>query len=304
MKWPWKTVLWIWTLSPVCTAACFFFGWSQWEKARAARLVDPAYRLTTLIQTGPEKEALKSDYFAELLGLCVDRPLSLYAIDLKSAEKKLRASPLLEDVSVERRPPNALYIDYTVRRPIARLADYANTLIDEKGHLFPMTPFFPPKELPEIYLGLGPFGSEQGGSWEKAIDTPSFALAKEVLALAANATWKESQDSAGKALTWWNVKRVDVSHAFAPSLGQREIVLLSEEHVVVFIDQKEIRAVFPKILRLAPKTCQEQLAHFSHLQSAMLADYKRQIREAGVGGSFAPRIVDLRLSKLAFVQND
>lgn len=301
-KWSLKTALWIWILSPLCTGSFFLFGWNKWQQVKRSRLHDSAYCLSAIIQTGPEKEALKSEYFAEVLGLSHDRPVSIYAIDPASAEKLLKTSPLLSEVSVARKSPNALYIDYTVRRPMARLADYANTLVDEEGHLFPMVPFFPPKELTELYLGLPPFGKEV--SWQVPLSTASFSLAKEVFHFLGTETWREEETPSGKVLTWWNVKRVDVSNAFAKSLGQREIVLLTEEHIVVFTEAKEIRAVFPKILRLSPKSYREQLPHFFTLQKSMLADYAKQVRESGVGGSFAPRIVDLRLSQLAFVQND
>lgn len=263
-------------------------GYGLWKQYRSERLQSEAYRLTAIIQTGPEKEALKTAYLAEILGLSADHPTQLYAFDVKKGEKKLLASPLIRSAKIKRLPPNTLYIDYEVRKPAAWLADYKNVAMDREGHFFPVAPFFSPKHLPEIYLGLPPFD----GTWEIPETHPSFDLALEVLQFLETAPWKEGL----------RIQRIDVSNALAPSLGQREIVLFTEEEISLRQQEKELVCIFPKILRLAPKDCLQQLHHFFTLRRTMAEDYKKQLSSLKEGGRFAPRIVDLRISQLAFVE--
>jgi hypothetical protein len=272
-------------------------GFSLYRNWKIKRMTSPEYRIVSIIQTGMEKEALKTAYLAELLHLSVDEPFQLYALDLKKAQSMLLTSPLISDVKVKRIPPGTLFIDYTVRKPIALLADYANTAIDQDGFLFPVSPFFSPKQLPEIYLGLPPFGSSEdsmerkGGEWLTPLRNRYFSLALEVLQLLEAFPQKEGMQ----------VERIDVSNAFAPSLGQREIVLKIEDELVLQRSQKEFVCLFPKILRLAPKDYRSQLNNFLALRCNMLDDYKRQLASIHQGGRFAPRIIDLRIPQLAFI---
>jgi hypothetical protein len=260
-------------------------GYSVWKKHRNERLRSPAYRISAIVQTGPEKEALKTAYLAELLGLSADQPTQLYALNVKKAESLLLASPLIASAKVVRQPPSTLYIDYEVRKPVAWLADFKNTAIDAEGYLFPIDPFFPPKRLPEIYLG-----APADSGWK--IDSPYFDLALEILQFLETAPWKEGL----------RIQRIDVSNAFAPSLGQREVVLFTEEEMSVRKGEGEIVCTFPKILRLAPKEYTQQLSNFFALRRAMMEDYRRQIASIQEGGRFAPRIIDLRIPQLAFVE--
>jgi hypothetical protein len=270
-----------------------------WTRSSRSRLSDPAFHITAIIQTGPEKEPLKTAYLAELLGISADKPVGLFALNLKKSEEKLCASPLIAHAKIRRLSPNTLYIDYEVRKPIARLGDYQNLAIDKDGYLFPIEPFFSPKEIPEIYLGLPPFGAAEdamgrrGGLWQTPLNTPFLHLALSVLQTLEGSPWREGL----------RVKRIDVSNAFAPSLGQREIVLLTEEELTVLQGDKTLRCIFPKILRLAPKDYAQQLAHFFAFRKQMIEDYRKQLASVPHSGRFAPRIVDLRIPQLAFVEN-
>jgi len=248
------------------------------------------------VQTGPEKEALNTAYLAELLGLSADHPTSLYAFDCKRAEKRLLLSPMISQAEVKRLPQNAIYIDYEVRKPIARLADYKNIAIDRAGYLFPISPFFAPKEIPEIYLGLPDFGAPEdaygrkGGEWLTPVHNRFLQLAFEILGFLEEVPWREG----------FRVKRIDVSNAFCPSLGQREVVLFTEEEVIL---KDGASCVFPKFLRLAPKGYPQQLKSFCLLRRNMEADYRKQLADAVDSNRFAPRIIDLRIPQLAFVEN-
>lgn len=260
-------------------------GYFLWSKHRKERLQSEKYRITAIIQTGPEKEALKTAYLAELLGLSADQPTPIYALDLKQATAKLLSSPLIANAKIKREPPSTLYIDYEVRKPVAWLADYKNTAMDRSGHLFPVAPFFSPKHLPELYLGIPPFTT-----WE--IKGPYLDLALEILQFLETAPWKEGL----------RVKRIDVSNAFAPSLGQREIVLFTEEELNLRTENRELVCTFPKILRLAPKDYTQQLGNFFSLRRKMMEDYQKQTAGLKEGGRFSPRIIDLRIPQLAFVE--
>jgi hypothetical protein len=262
------------------------------------RLTDEKYRLVAIVQTGPEKEALKTAYLAELLSLSSDVPISLYALDLKKACQKLLSSPLIANARLRRLPPGTLYIDYEVRKPVAWLGDYQNTAVDRDGFLFPVAPFFSPKNLPEIYLGLPPFGGlddhfgRKGGQWLTPIKNRYLHLAFELLQFLEGSSWREGLQ----------VKRIDVSNAFAPSLGQREIVLFTEEELTIRDQDREVVCIFPKVLRLAPKEYGQQLSNFFALRKNMVEDYRRQLASVKESGRFASRIIDLRIPQLAFIE--
>ena len=275
-------------------------SYALWKKSRRARLEDTRYRIAAIVQTGPEKEALKTAYLAELLDLSADRPVSLYVFDVKEGKKKLEACPMIASATLRRIDPGTLYIDYTVRRPIARLGDYENVAVDKNGYLFPLTPFFSPKNLPEIYLGLPLFSGEkdeqgrEGGRWQTPLSNKHLQLAFELLRALDGAPWREGM----------RVKRVDVSNAFASSCGQREIVLITEDEVLS--EGGKTVCLFPKLLRLPAKNYGQQLNNFLSLRRSMLEDYRLQIAKVHFtepAVEFAPRTVDLRLPKLAFIQN-
>ncbi len=284
-NWTMKQSLFCLIGSTCLTLSISLTGYSLWKKQRTEKLQSGVYQISSIIQTGPEKEALKTSYLAELLGLSADIPMQLYGLNLKKAEQQLTSSPLIANAKVKRLPPSTLYIDYEVRKPIARLSDFNNTAIDREGYLFPIDPFFSPKRLPEIYLGL-----PANTGWH--VKSPYFDLALEILQFLETAPWKEGL----------RIKRIDVSNAFAPSLGQREVVLFTEEELSVRKENGEVICVFPKILRLAPKDYTQQLSNFFALRRTMMEDYRKQVATLEEGGRFAPRIIDLRIPQLAFVE--
>jgi hypothetical protein len=245
------------------------------------------YKITAIVQTGPVKEALKTTYLAELLGLSAAAPEPLYGFNLKKGEAKLRACPLIKEARLKRVPPSSLLVDYEVRRPIAYVGDYENTAIDEEGSLFPVAPFLTPKRLPEIYLGLPEFVT-----WRLPLNHPRLSLAFELLHLFEESAWKEN----------FRILRIDVSNAFAETLGRREIVLMTEEELLVGSKV----CVFPKLLRLPVKGYQKQLANFQGLRESLIESYQKQLKPEYLKHQvtkFESRIIDLRIAKLAFIEN-
>lgn len=259
-------------------------GYVQWKKIRKKRLVDEAYFIRTIIQTGPEKEALKTAYLAEVLSLSTDRATSLYAIREKDAQKKLLSSPVIAKAKVKKMPPSTLYIDYEVRKPFAYLGDFENMGVDREGYIFPIHPFFSPKRLPEIYLGIEELKTER-------LSGKDFMLARDIINSLEDLFWENGV----------RLVRVDVSKALSPSLGQKEVVLLTEEEIFARGKQGEILCVFPKMIRLCPKIYEQQIQNFFQLKRAMQGDYSRQLSSMEKGGRFAPKIIDLRIPHLAFV---
>ena len=288
------------TCATLTVSLGLFWGWQQWCRHR---ILDERTKIVAIVQTGPEKEALKTSYLAELLHLSADRPISLYALDLQKAKDDLYQCPLISNAKIERVPPGTLYIDYTIRQPIAFLLDYQNTGIDSEGYLFPIAPFYSPKNLPEIYLGLPFFGEPEdvqgrkGGEWQKPLQNKYVHLAMDLLQILKSAPWQEGM----------RVKRIDVSNAYASSAGLREIVLTVEDELILHEEDREIVCIFPKILRLPSQNYAQQMGNFLSLRRSMLNDYRRQITQVHYTQSpvqFAPRIVDLRLLQLAYVQNN
>lgn len=284
-KWKLSTALFVLIGSTVFTLLSSVGGFWVWKNYRSDKLTHEKYRITAIIQTGPEKEALKTAYLAELMDLSVDRPQNLYAFDLKKAENKLLLSPLIRRAELKRLAPSTLFIDYEVRKPLAYLADFENAGIDADGYVFPIEPFFSPKRLPEIYLGIA-------DKSQIPIKSPYLELALEILKFLESAPWEEGLQ----------VLKIDVSSAFEPSLGRREVVLTTEEEISMRNESGSILCKFPKIIRLCPKGYQHQLVNFFKLQKTMMDDYRKQITSLKSGGSFSPRIVDLRIPQLAFVE--
>lgn len=269
-------------------AICFFLSFRTWQRKV---LYSPEYQVRNIIQTGPQKKALSTEYLAELLDLSVSHPVSIHRIDTACATKKLLSSPLIAEGKVSTRRPCSLYIDYTVRKPIAFLADYENVALDEQGYIFPVKPFLSPKNLPEIYLGLPPFGKESENSnlckacWEKPLSGPATELALRIL---------KTIDSHCEA---FNVKRLDLSKAFAASCGEREIVLETQDK----IDAR----IYPRILRLTPQDYPQQLGNYIELRKKLLAQESATLVSLPViEGVEKPLIIDLRLPQLAFLNKD
>lgn len=214
----------------------------------------PTY-VCRIVQTGPQKEALKTTYLAELMRISADHPITAASFDPAFAQKRLLACPLIKEAKVKITAPDTVYVDYTVRQPVAWLFDFDNIALDEEGYPFPVSPFFSPKRLPEIYLGIRNF------YWGRPLKESNAELALTILQLLGRLSLQ--------------VKRLDVSKAFLPSLGRREVVLILEEQG------------FTKALRLTPKNFAQELGNYLELRPKLPP---------------TPQIIDLRIPQLAFIQ--
>ncbi len=261
---------------------------------------DPRYLMRTLVQTGPQKQALKTEYLAQLMGISSDLPPNALTFDLKKARENLMSSPLIESAELKLIAPSTLYVDYTIRQPIAQLYDYENIVIDKEGYPFPLRPFLTPKVLPEIYLGLPSFRESERDSkcsvfqWGVPLKGKDVDLALHLIALFSDPQIRDL----------FLVKRIDVSRAFAESYGSREIVVLVEDKVLLQQEGRVLEYVFPKILRLSTQNYSKDLGNYLSLRSQLLIEERASIPSLlkADDPSFAkPKIIDLRIQNLAFI---
>ncbi len=257
---------------------------------RESHATNPAYNVAAIVQTSSEGELLQTVYLAELMELSINKPINLYRFNTKEAQSKLLASPLIKSASVKRVRPGTVHVDYAPRHPIAYLIDYSNTALDKEGYPFPFKPFFTPKNLPEIYLGLSVETVDTQALWNQRIADKRMVLALEIL----NYVTKYYATPAS------HVKRVDVSQAFAPSCGQRQIVVVMEDWKEQ--DKKGRSQLFqsPRILRLGFHTYKQGLANYKvlrgyFLQQEVVGEYQSKIVKLPM------MTLDLRVDDLAFI---
>jgi len=240
------------------------------------RMKDPHYRLVGIVQTTPQSEMLKTDYIAELLQLNIEAPISLYEIDKEEARIALEKCPLIRKANVKHIPPGTLHVDYELREPIAYLGDYTNTAIDREGALIPFHPFFTPKNLPVIYV----VGMKEA-EWGKPLPCEKMLLAFEIL------------DRVGE-LSAAVIESIDVSRAFAKSMGKREVIVTLRKR-----DPLEGAGVDGGwIIRFSMEHLASALDDFNRL-----CDYlDMQINERKQSGDREKKIIDMRIPGLAYIQ--
>ena len=232
--------------------------------------------ISYIVQTGFQKEALHSDYLAELLGLSVDQPTPFASFDVQGAQEKLRKNaPVIQEANIKKIAPNMVYIDYTVRRPVALVGDFINAAVDREGYLFPLSPFFSPKNFPEFYLGKEE-SLEEMPSFQKPLQGRHFELALTLLSLL------QQQE---KEFDFF-IQRIDVSKASAPSLGKREIVVIIETHGVSHFLRLSVK----------PKQFTQEIANYFQLYPTLIEE-DASSKSAGK----KQRVIDLRISQLAFI---
>lgn len=171
------------------------------------RKKDPKYTIVAIAQKTPLQGSLKTAFLAELFDLSIDQPTNLYTFDLAEATYRLLHFPCIEEASIKRIPPGIIAVDYELRNPVAFLADYSNTAIDAEGYTFPFHPFYSPKKLPSVFLGI-----EDPIKWGERVDcTFAFPLL----------------DSIKDPL------QVDISQAESSSLGDQKIIVRFEGHEIL-----------------------------------------------------------------------
>lgn len=265
-----KALSWIF-FSVVVICGTGFVGWLAYYYHLQQRFEDPQYQIIALMQETSSPQILPTVYLAELLDLSLDQPTNIYKFNLVDAGKKLASSPVIKEAHIKKVRPGTIYVHYHSRTPFAYLSDSLNTAIDEEGILFPFAPFYSPKKLPFIYLGW----NEIEYNWGKSMkEDPLMQLAFNVIENFQFAI-KDKQ---------LRINKIDVSHAFAKSAGQREIV-------VEIFEEDERKRLF--ILRLNSK---------NYIQN--IADYIRLYESMASGLTMKSNLftIDMRNTSLAYVK--
>ncbi len=284
-------LFWIVASMLVCSGG----GYALFKKSVRAWASASSPVVEAIVQTGPQKEALKIEYLAELLNLSSDRPCKVAAFHVDKAKSALLRSPLIASAEVKLIKPSTVYVDYTVRQPVAWLEDYENVVIDKEGYPFPFTPFFAPKNLPALYFGWGAFGGETASAqWGRPLRGKEVSLGFDILnALASLA------DS-----NLCRVVRIDLSHAFADSYGMREIVLSIEDTMVIHSQGEDVHYVIPRLLRLSTKNYAEGLGNYLKLRERLLEEEQHKLALSSPEGPrvrLQEQVLDFRLGQLAFI---
>jgi hypothetical protein len=224
-------------LSVLIIWGSLFLTWIIHKSLVKKRQQNPRYNIVGLVQTSPQKECLTNSQLAELLGLSRDMPQNLYAFDPAAMSQKLLECPSIKKAHIRRQPPSIVHVDYQLRYPEAILADFSNVALDHDRCCFPLRPFFTPKKVPEIYLGMSDV------AYGVPLDSKEALLAFKVLDF----------------LNVRNlmVKRIDTHSAYAKSLGLQEVV-------VVLQDGPKTR-----FLRLAPYAYEHALESYLNLKPTL-----------------------------------
>lgn len=284
----------------IITGSCAL-GLLYYSHTRAVQRHDPANHIVALVQTSPEAEGLRTAYLVELLGLSVDHPTNIYSFDTSSARLSLLQSPVIKEASVRKIRPGTIHVDYTLRKPIAFLANYMNAALDAEGIVLPIKPFFTPKRLPEIVIGFDESADKEQQPplvWGEALKGKSLDLAFALLDILSHQCCDELS----------SLCRIDVSKAYAPSYGQRQVVIVLEDRIPRLIEGRPLQNTYPRIIRLMPDNYQQQLANYLVLRTHLRQQDKMSVEAAAMpsDGSFRAKatIIDMRLSQLAFISSE
>lgn len=251
-----------------------FLSWRYHRHQTRAWQRDDRYHVLAIVQRAHGAEALRTQDLAELLGLSCDRPSHLYALNLETMRQQLLRCPAIRRAEVRRVHPDILYVDYEMHTPIAFYADYENVAIDADGWVFPITPYFTPKRLPQFFLG-----NASSPTWDRPLTSPELQLARTVLACLETTL-------AGSVPI-----QIDASNAYSQNMGRREVVaLLQCEHMS--------GTQFYRLLRFLPDRATSCLAQCARLTPLL----NRLYDEASERGDRAIQVVDMRSPHLVLTK--
>lgn len=243
------------------------------------RAKDPANHIVAIVQKSSEPGILKNDFLAEVLGLSYDNPNNLYGFNTPSAEKRLMHSPVIKSAKVKKIPPGTIYVDYQPRKPIAFLGDQTNTALDEEGIPFPFKPYFTPKKLPIIFIGLAQT-DHYPADWGKPILSPHMHIALKLL---KNIT----QVIKNKG---YKLIALDLSNYTASSFGQREIVIILENQFQTSENETQMVPAKPLYVRLNAENYGLAFGNFLELDKLLKSRSEK-----------LPKVVDLRVPHYAYL---
>lgn len=203
---------------------------------KESQRADPAFLLKYINQKGD----LPSYYIEEVLGLCVDKSVSIHEFNSTTGKKKLLDNPLIKSAEVKKLLPDSCQVVYELYQPVALLKDWENAAIDRDGRIIPFHPFYLAEGLPSVVVG-----EIAEPEWGKKLKLPRVHLALKVL----------------KSIPLQELEKVDVSRVDQPSYGQRELVVILDD----------------AILRMDPDYWEEGLRNFSMMRSLLDGNAKAVI---------------------------
>ena len=272
-----KAIGWILLSTFLFSGSCSI-GYVYYRQIKASYANDGRYHIVAVIQSCNDRECLKTSLVAEMLSLSVDKPTNLFRLNVKEAKKKLLDCPVIKAAEIKKIKPGTLFVDSTLRKPIAYIAEFTNSAIDEEGVFIPFNPYYTPKKIPEFVLGLTDI------KWGTRADENKFNLASSLLKLMSEHSIL--------------VRRIDVSAAFSTNYGEREIVVLLEEQLEKRTAQGKIwPVVSQQMVRLSPQNYLQQLANYLTLRAHL---NEKEISKEGEENP-STVIVDMRISQLAFI---
>lgn len=191
-------------------------------------------KLTTLIQKTPTRQTLSPRFFSNYLRLNpYGKNLAINRLDIDKINKKLKAFPIFKSIDAEMTKEGALQINYFLRNPEYQLKDYTNCGIDDEGFLMPLTPFYTPKKLTQVFLGL---------------DKLDFSKAYQV-------------SLANEVIHFFRLNQLDQLTVTMIDLSKMKAVIKSHQEVIVtieFLDKKHY-------LRLHPQNINKGLTRYVSL---------------------------------------
>lgn len=277
---PLKAALWI-VISLVLISGSFSVVVVYYRSLQNARSHDLRYNITALVHSCKGAEPLKTACFAEILNLSADRAVNLYAFDVPKAHEKLLNFSVIKKAIIKKIPPNMLYVEYSLRIPIAYISDYFNASMDAEGVLMPFNPYYTPKNIPSLY-----FGFDQSLAWGEKLQGEKFELVKLLLKVLEDHFISDSMQ----------VESLDVSNAFSLNYGAREFVVTLSKKVESFFGEQKIARSQKRTLRLTLENYLAQLANFKELCGHMDEEVKNS------KDRFSSHvIIDMRVSDVAFI---
>jgi len=219
--------------------------------------------ITKISQLSLQKEVLSNLYLAELLDLSCDKVVSCEEFDIEAGKKKLLASPCIDEAKVTFIDDTHIQVSYSHVNLAALIADFKNRGIDEGGKIFPIKPFFSPKGIVSVFLGIKEV--KEGGAIDTYEEKSRWVFAKKFL----------------KDLSVVNIQGkvtfLDVSKIEEKSLGKNEIILKID-----YFERTDI-------LRLSKRNYLNEIQNYIIL-TEKLKHEKGQI------------MIDFRLDSLAFIE--
>jgi len=264
-----KAILYI-VLSLVIVALLATGGYRGYRHYRRYISSSPKFAIKEIAQSSGTSERLSTSYLSETMGLSSNVPTQLTTFNVYKAKERLSQSPMIKYAHVKKRRPGMLAIRYLMRTPIALLGDIYNGALDEEGVVFPLSPYYAPKKLPELYLG------EEVDRFGKHIQTPKMLTAFDVLSLL-----KETV-----SVHDFEIESIDVSQISHPSLGRRAIVVV-------------ISSEFSRhYIRLHYKQYEQSIANYLEMQGELFFQERESYQDKKI-----EKIIDLRIPGYAYVDN-